>query len=101
MMEKKALFIILGGIIILAGGIGTLFYLRIFDPLWNPFRPEPEEVILKMEKKMKDLKTWHSDLKGELKIENKKEFIISLENFNDFDNTDPQIQKQLIVLIFL
>jgi len=34
---------------------------RVFDPLWNPFRPEPEEVIKIMAAKMNGLKTLHAE----------------------------------------
>jgi len=36
--------------------------LRIWDPLWNPFRPEPEKVIEKTIEKMQTLKSFSYDV---------------------------------------
>ncbi len=63
---------IVGGIIF--GGIlatGTVLAARVWDPMWNPFRPEPERVITKMSVKMGELKTWHNDFNLELETDNK------------------------------
>jgi hypothetical protein len=84
-MIKKTLFIILA-IIILGIGVGiSLLYTRVFDPFWNPFRLEPEKVILKMEEKMRGVKLYHQEFLGELEVKNKKRGILSFKTSGDYD----------------
>jgi len=57
--KLKNKFLILGiilGIFILGGVISALAT-RIWDPLWNPFRPTPQEVIKRMKIETSKLKT--------------------------------------------
>jgi len=68
-MAKK-LIIIPVIIIIILGGIASIFGFRVWDPLWNPFRPEPEEVIEKMTAGMKELKSFQADLGFDITIAN-------------------------------
>jgi len=60
--------IIIGIIIVLVLGGGICLATRIWDPLWNPFRPEPEEVIEKSLEKMKNLKQVSFRLNGNVKV---------------------------------
>lgn len=66
-MAKK-LIIISTIIIVVLSGTGGYLGLRIWDPLWSPFRPEPEDVMEEMTKKMGELKTLQADLRTEAKI---------------------------------
>lgn len=97
--------IIIGIIVILVLGTGISLATRIWDPLWNPFRPSPEEVLDKMSQKMKEVKTNHSEMQFEFGV--KEETQVDLEKkevsggefqmtmaFNiDADDTDPQNPK--------
>lgn len=90
------IFKIIAGIIIVGIiGIGISLYTRAWDPLWNPFRPEPEEVIEEMGRKMEGVKTLHSEMKIDFatKEDAKEAFKISLAFGSDSDNTDPKNPK--------
>ncbi|HEX9721941.1 MAG TPA: hypothetical protein VGA53_01620 [Candidatus Paceibacterota bacterium] len=53
--------IVAGLIIVLAGftSASALLATRAWDPLWNPFRPSPEQVLAQMAQKSKELNTFH------------------------------------------
>jgi hypothetical protein len=87
--------IIIGVIIVVLLGVGTSLAARIWDPLWNPFRPEPEKVISKMTEKMKEVKTLHTDLNAELNIKNESEYSIKGKFWADGDNSDPKNLKSV------
>ncbi len=55
--------IIVGVIVLSLAGAGIVLAARIWDPLWNPFRPSPEKVIDQMTEKMKAVKTMRFDVK--------------------------------------
>lgn len=61
---------ILAPILILVGGLVIVLAARIWDPLWNPFRPRPEKVLERMILKMKELKTVESENKISLAVQN-------------------------------
>lgn len=44
-------------IVVAAVGGGASLATRVWDPLWNPFRPDPEKVISQMMDKMEQVKT--------------------------------------------
>lgn len=50
-------------VLILVVGTTVVLATRIWDPFWNPFRPNPEEVIKRMFLKMEEIKTFEE--KGE------------------------------------
>lgn len=95
---KKIIFLMLL-IIILAALIGTAvcLYLRIWDPLWNPFRPTPEKVIQEMILKMKDLKSFHLEADTSVvaseKEKSSNELNLSLNTKLDFDADDKSNPK--------
>lgn len=74
------------GVIIVGGGISLAA--RIWDPLWNPFRPEPEKVIEKMVTKMEEVKTVHYNL--EYVITSKEDSVkMTTRGEVDLDISDP------------
>ncbi len=87
---------IIAGVVVL-GVIGTGICLgtRVWDPLWNPFRPSPEKVIEEMLANMKEVKILHSKVRIaiEAKDEEGIEMAISLLMNNDSDATDPKNLK--------
>jgi len=63
--------------IISGGATLSLLALRIWDPLWNPFRPSPEKVLERMEEEMEKVKSALS--KTEISLTGKNEEEISVE----------------------
>jgi len=98
----KKIFISIAVIIILAG-IGVVFalYTKMWNPIWNPFRPKPEVVLSEMVLKMKELKSFHVD--GDFSISEYGETIdseISLDiDRNSKDN--PKIKGEVEIPIYL
>lgn len=80
--EKKFLLPVLV-LIFLFGGF--LLATRIWDPLWNPFRPNPEEVIKKAVLEAKKIKTCEEKIELLLsgKNEGKIEFKLNVDSKND------------------
>lgn len=76
-------------------GAGIALATRVWDPLWNPFRPSPEEVIGEMAVETGRLKTVHSRTKIEItgKEDAKEVFKLSMDFAGDSDNTDPENPK--------
>lgn len=84
------------GVIIVGGGVSLA--IRIWDPLWNPFRANPEKVIEKMVTKMKEVKIVHSEMKIELAQKQGAEevFKLLIVSNSDSDNTDPENPKSAV-----
>ncbi len=58
---KISILIFVLGLVFVLGAIGIgLLATRIYDPLWNPFRPKPEEVLKKMALEMSKIKSAES-----------------------------------------
>ena len=95
--RKKSIVFVIGILVIVLAmiGVGVSLATRLWDPLWNPFRPEPEEVIEKMSTEMDSLKTIRSRTKFDIssKEEAKEVFKLSLDFTNDLDKTDSQNPK--------
>jgi len=93
--KGKIFKIVVGIIILVLVGLGISLYTRAWDPLWNPFRPEPEEVINEMAKKMTDVKTLHSETKFDFltKEDTKETFKMTMEFWSDSDTTDKENPK--------
>ena len=53
-------------VLILVGGFTGILASRVWDPLWNPFRPDPEKVILRAIKEMEKVKTFHQKFEGKV-----------------------------------
>jgi len=87
---------IIGGlVIIIFVSTGIVLATRVWDPLWNPFRPAPKEIIEEMTSQMNKLKTVHSRTKFTLigQEDTKKVFQFSFDSENDSDKSDPQNMK--------
>lgn len=54
--------IIIGIVIVGIVGTGVALATRVWDPLWNPFRPNPEKVIGEMINKTAEIETLHSKI---------------------------------------
>ncbi len=79
---------VVGGAIVVTGGLLTT---RVWDPLWSPLRPEPEEVIKEMFSKMKEVETMRSEVKVEVGVIDEKvkqEVYYSLAVNDDSDTAD-------------
>jgi hypothetical protein len=68
--KKRPILIIIGIIVVIFVGMTSVLAARIWDPLWNPFRPSPEAVLAKSFKAHSDLKTIHQDLNFSIEFEN-------------------------------
>lgn len=93
----KVILGIVIGFIVLAGASVAVLASRFYDPLWNPFRPEPEQVIKMAMANMGALKAVHSETKGGFSIttaspvQNVK---LSFSGTNDTDSTDAENIKE-------
>jgi len=90
--------VVLSLVLLLGISLGLLLYTKIFDPSWNPFRLKPQEAMLKMIEKMKEIKTFH--LKGDfgLSVKNKSEFGFIGNVWLDTDNTEENNLKSALGL---
>ncbi len=89
--------------------IGTIFgmaalaifgvlYARVWDPLWNPFRPEPTKVIDEMTVRMGKLKVLHSEGKIDFHAKDvEKPISFSVNSKVDEDRRDPQNPKAQMI----
>ena len=66
--KNKVVIIIVAILIILIVGAIVALATKIWDPLWNPFRPEAEKVVDNALLKMKKIKTAHSDAKMTIEV---------------------------------
>lgn len=95
--------IIVGVVVVAVVGTGISLATRIWDPLWNPFRPAPEEVLEEMLTKMEEVKTLHSEMKINIEATDeideeleKEETQISMVFGGDSDVTDPENLKSAL-----
>jgi hypothetical protein len=73
------------GIVIILGiiGAGAVMAMGIWDPVWSPFRPNPEKVITAMAQNMMDVKSSHSEGKLELDIQEQNASAMAIDvNFS-------------------
>ena len=86
--------IIVGILFFSTVGASIALYTRAWDPLWNPFRPEPDKVIQEMAQRMKNLRTMHSETKVELEVQDEyMPFKFQIGSKDDTDKTDPKNLK--------
>lgn len=96
--KNKTIKVIIGIVIgiLFFSTVGALIalYTRAWDPLWNPFRPEPDKVIQEMSQRMKQVKTIHSESKIEIDTKDEYQLLNILLTLNsDTDNTDSKNAK--------
>ncbi len=65
--------IVIGVVVLAVVGAGVVLATRIWDPLWNPFRPNPEKVIKETINKTTELKSLHSNISFSAAAESEKE----------------------------
>lgn len=94
MVSKTILIKIIAGLVIAgaASAIGAL-YTQIWDPMWNPFRPEPEIVLEQAGMKFLEAKTFRSKIDFELRQSNKEEVNFTLKAEGEQDLTDSVISR--------
>lgn len=86
--------IVIGVVVLAAAGTGIVLATRVWDPLWSPFRPEPEKVLKEMIKNMGEQKKFHSGVKMDFKINDPSgNGKLSLAFDGDSDFSDPQNKK--------
>jgi hypothetical protein len=73
--------------------IFALLYFKIFDPLWNPFRTNPDEVIKKAKDNFSQLNSFRSDIEIESVIKNEDEKKLNAKFSIDEDKTEVENQK--------
>ncbi|GEM_PF-1200837 len=79
-------------LILFAGLIGILAS-RMWDPLWNPFRPAPERVIEKMFLEMKKIKTSQRKAGFSIKGENGEKLELTIKTEGKIDKINPENPK--------
>jgi hypothetical protein len=93
--RSKKPFLVLGVLLLIAlTGVTVALASRIWDPLWNPFRPAPEVVLFKVLQAQKDVKTYHIEAYGYLDVKSKEgNFSLELQLKGDADNRDEKTPK--------
>ena len=79
-----------------AGGTGIILYYRIWDPMWNPFRPSPETVVYKMMENAKELKSYSTKIDGEITAKNNldgRDYKLSISANGKSDMRDAKVPK--------
>jgi len=100
---KKIIIVPLILILLIGGIIGSL-YVRIWDPVWNPFRPVPQVVLAEMALKMSTLKTVHADIVFSVETQEEKEdksiVVITSSDTNKTDSDNPKSKGEIEVKIY-
>ncbi|MBU3918504.1 hypothetical protein KKC63_01160 [Patescibacteria group bacterium] len=89
-LDKKKLAIgIIAGILIVLVGVTIVLATKIWDPLWNPFAPNPTKILKQALENMSEVKTSHLKMVLDMDMENGEEFSAIKFIINaDLDNTD-------------
>ena len=93
--NKKAAILVIVVLLIIGGIIGVLAA-RIWDPLWNPFRPSPELVLAQATGNMFGLKSYHAETTVKLNVTNldtKETLKTILQISSDTDRFDEKKPK--------
>ena len=103
--RKKFLILKIGilTVILVVVGLTVVLATRVFDPLWNPFREEPEKVIEEMSGKMKEVKSANFEINTEIDMTDNTTNTAGRMSFNikgDSDTGDPQNIKSSVSLNF-
>jgi hypothetical protein len=92
--SKKRIISILALIAIIAGGAFlSILALRIYDPLWNPFRPSPEKVLEKMAVEMEMLRSASNKTEFILVAKNEGKVTLNLKSENKWEKTGADKRK--------
>lgn len=91
--KRLILFSILVILLIFVFGIIGVLASRIWDPLWNPFRPSPEKVIGKMVLEIEKVKTLEQKMEFLIKIKNQGDVEVKLISEGKEDKSQPEKQK--------
>jgi len=83
-----AIFIVL--VLFLLAGLTGVLASRTWDPLWNPFRPSPNEVIKRMGLEMEKVKTCQEKMEISLTGRNEGRFEIRLNTEGKTDMTQSE-----------
>ena len=76
---------------------GAVLATKIWDPVWSPFRMEPEIVAAKMMEKMKTVQTISSEIN--FSIENQRKDNISAQITIDTDRKEDFVKQSLSFLV--
>ena len=93
---KKIVIGIIAVVLIGVGGTVAALYTHTWNPMWNPFRPDPEVVVKEMATKMNGLDAVHSDVRIDIgaRGEENRNIMSALINLStDSDNTDQDNPK--------
>ncbi|MDP2909890.1 MAG: hypothetical protein Q8N69_02340 [bacterium] len=82
--------IAIAAILMIILGFGIALASRLWDPLWNPFRPSPETVLQKMLENMKGITSLHTD--ADINTEGSG-MVLDIKFSDDTDSSDPQNSK--------
>jgi len=89
---KKNLVIKIVAAIVGLFAVGTIILAtRIWDPLWNPFRPEPKQIIESMYENMKGAESFNTKILLKVDDENNNSFSVRLTN--DIDKSERKRYK--------
>lgn len=84
-------------IFILIVGGGTVLATKAWDPLWNPFRMDPERVMSAMTDKTKTVKTISSDIAVSLQNQKQDSLDVKISAKNDSNNKKTTLSFALAV----
>ncbi|MBU2540055.1 hypothetical protein KJ786_02750 [Patescibacteria group bacterium] len=86
--------VIIAVIVLAIVGVGTSLAMRIWDPVWNPFRPDPEKITALMMEKMIAIKSAHSEAKIDLDVNSQDSMAATITFSGDWDKdvNNPRIQ---------
>jgi hypothetical protein len=82
----KVLIVAIVLLLVGAGAFGAVLYTRVYDPIWSPFRPSPEQVLQNMLQNMQNVKTVSTQTKMGLSTDDGKK--INIDFGGDSDVTD-------------
>ena len=83
--------VVVGILVLGVLGVGASLYTHAWDPVWNPFRPDPEDIVEQMIQNMAEVKTMHSEATFDIiaEIATFGVFTVSIKIRSDSDVTDP------------
>ncbi|MCD6410567.1 hypothetical protein J7K92_01340 [bacterium] len=94
--KKKVVAVVLIAFLLVVTGIIGVLAARIWDPLWNPFRPSPELVLARAIENMFSLKSYHSEANINIdatNLDTQEAFKMNLQidsDINEFDEKEPK-----------